>query len=64
MAAAGLVIIMVGATGTTLLLGGGVSALIPMVLGLLAVFVTYSWLRLAPQALGESPRSLVLWPTG
>ena len=63
-AAAGLAIIMVGATGTTLLIGGGASALIPLALGLLAVFVAYGRLRLAPQAPRESSRSAVLQPAG
>ena len=48
LAAAGLVIIMVGATALTL--GGGdvVSALIPLAVGLLAAFVAYGRRRLAP----------------
>ncbi len=45
LAAAGLAIIMAGATVTTLAVGGGASALMPMVLGLLAVFVAYGRMR-------------------
>ena len=63
-AAAGLTIIMVGATGTTVLIGGGASALIPLALGLLAVFVAYGRLRLAPQASRELSRSAMLQPAG
>lgn len=40
-AAAGLALIMVGATVLTLVGGGGVLALIPLVVGLLAAFVVY-----------------------
>ena len=47
LAAAGLVIIMVGATATTLAVGGGVLAIIPLGLGLLATVV----------AVGRSDRS-------
>ena len=48
LAAAGLVIIMVGATIVTLMTGGGASALMPLVVGLLAAFVAYGRWRLAP----------------
>ena len=48
LAAAGLVIIMVGATIVTLVTGGGATALIPFVVGLLAAFVAYGRWRLAP----------------
>ena len=48
-AAAGLVIIMSGATGLTLAGGAGAGALVPMVVGLLAAFVAYGRGRLAPQ---------------
>jgi DoxX-like family len=41
LAAACLVIIMIGATTVTLMTGGGATALIPFVVGLLAVFVAY-----------------------
>ncbi len=41
LAAAGLVIIMIGATVLTLAIGQGVLALIPLVVGLLSAFVAY-----------------------
>lgn len=52
LAAAGLVIIMIGATGLTLATGDMATALIPFVVGLLAAFVAYGRWRLAP--LGKS----------
>ncbi len=48
LAAAGLVIIMIGATATTLASGAVAMALIPLVVGLLAAFVAYGRWRLAP----------------
>ena len=48
LAAAGLVIIMIGATVVTLMSGQVAPALIPLVLGLLAAFVAYGRWRLAP----------------
>ena len=48
LAAAGLVIIMIGATVVTLAGGDVVSALIPLVVGLLATFVAYGRWRLLP----------------
>ncbi|SRR5258708_188601 len=48
LAAAGLVIIMIGATVVTLAGGGGAMAIIPLVTGILAVFVAYGRWRLAP----------------
>ena len=48
LAAAGLVIIMIGATAITLLGGDVVTAMIPPVVGLLAAFVAYGRWRLAP----------------
>jgi hypothetical protein len=48
LAAAGLVLIMIGATGLTLASGAVASALIPLVVGLLAAFVAYGRWRLAP----------------
>jgi uncharacterized membrane protein YphA (DoxX/SURF4 family) len=49
LAAAGLVIIMIGAVGITFAGGGNVGmALVPAVTGLLAVFVAYGRWRLAP----------------
>ncbi len=48
LAAAGLVIMMIGATVMTLEGGSVASALIPLVVGLLAAFVAYGRWRLAP----------------
>jgi uncharacterized membrane protein YphA (DoxX/SURF4 family) len=41
LAAAGLVIIMIGATTVTLLLGGGATALVPLVVGIVAASIAY-----------------------
>ena len=57
LAAAGLVIIMIGATAITLATMGAALALIPLVVGLLAAFVAYGRWRLAPH--GGSPRATV-----
>ena len=48
LAAAGLVIIMLGATAMTLAIGDVASALIPLAVGLLAAFVAYGRWRRAP----------------
>jgi hypothetical protein len=48
LAAAGLVIIMIGAVAVTLMGGDVALALIPLLVGCLAVFVAYSRWRLAP----------------
>lgn len=48
LAAAGLVIIMIGATGLGLASGGAVMALIPLAVGFLAAFVAYGHWRLVP----------------
>jgi DoxX-like family len=48
LAAAGQVIIMIGATAITAATGGGATALIPAVVGLLAAFVAYGRWRLVP----------------
>ncbi|MBI4490127.1 MAG: DoxX family protein, partial [Deltaproteobacteria bacterium] len=48
LAAAGLVIIMIGATAITLAAGDVAVALIPLVVGLLSAFVAYGRWRLAP----------------
>jgi uncharacterized membrane protein YphA (DoxX/SURF4 family) len=50
LAAAGLVIIMIGATAYTLAAGDVASALMPLVVGILAVFVAYGRWRLTPQS--------------
>ena len=49
LAAAGLVIIMVGATVVTLVDGVNPLVMVPVVMGLLAAFVAYGRWRLAPQ---------------
>jgi hypothetical protein len=48
LAAAGLVIIMIGATVVSLMIGTVVMALMPLVIGLLAAFVAYGRWKLAP----------------
>jgi hypothetical protein len=48
LAAAGLVIIMIGATGLGLAVGDVATTLIPFVVGLLAAFVAYGRWRLVP----------------
>jgi hypothetical protein len=53
LAAVGLVIIMIGATGITLAVGAMAPALIPLAVGLLAAFVAYGRWRLAP--IGRRP---------
>jgi uncharacterized membrane protein YphA (DoxX/SURF4 family) len=60
LAAAGLVIIMIGATTTTLIGGMGAGALVPFVVGILATSVAYGRTRRVP--LRTSPRRLVLQP--
>jgi uncharacterized membrane protein YphA (DoxX/SURF4 family) len=49
LAAAGLVIIMIGATVTTLMTADVAIALFPLVVGILAAFVAYGRWRLTPQ---------------
>ena len=58
LAAAGLVIIMIGATVIGLAGGDVVMALIPLVVGLLAAFVAYGRWRLAPQHGSSHPSGL------
>jgi uncharacterized membrane protein YphA (DoxX/SURF4 family) len=48
LAAAGLVIVMIGATAYTLAAGDVASALMPLVVGVLAAFVAYGRWRLVP----------------
>jgi uncharacterized membrane protein YphA (DoxX/SURF4 family) len=48
LAAAGLTIIVIGATVITLMMGGGATAVIPLVTALLSAFVAYGRWRLAP----------------
>jgi hypothetical protein len=66
LAAGGLVIIMIGATGMILMTGQIAPSLIPAVVGLLAAFVAYGRSRLAPHR-GSSrwaARRSVLQPAG
>ena len=60
LAAAGLAIIMAGATVMTLVIGGGASALMPLVLGLLAVFVAYGRTRPSRRSSAVAPRGAAL----
>lgn len=53
LAATGLVIIMIGATATTLMIGQIVTALFPLVVGIFCVFVAYGRWRLTPPATGS-----------
>lgn len=48
LAAVGLLLIMLGATVTTVMSGGGLMALIPLVIALLLAFVAYGRSRLLP----------------
>jgi hypothetical protein len=50
LAAACLVVIMIGATAVTLMTGGGATALFPFATGLLLVFVAYGRWRMSPRA--------------
>ncbi len=59
LAAVGLVIIMIGATVTTLAGGDVAMAVIPLVVGLLSAFVAYGRWRLAPHS-GEKERGVRL----
>jgi hypothetical protein len=56
LAAAGLVIVMIGATVISLMIGSVVTALMPFVVGLLAAFVAYGRWKLVPIG-GSAPRS-------
>jgi DoxX-like family len=58
LAAAGLVIIMIGATVLTLASGEVAPALIPLVVGLLSAFVVYGRWRLAPHPESSHPSAL------
>jgi hypothetical protein len=58
LAAAGLVIIMIGATVIGLVAGDVAMALIPLVVGLLSAFVAYGRWRLAPHRGSSRPSAL------
>jgi hypothetical protein len=63
-AACGLIIIMIGATTLSSMIGGIGMASFPFVVGLLATFVAYGRFRLAPQQARRSASArLVLQPT-
>ena len=64
LAAAGLAIIMAGATVTTLVIGGGASALMPLVLGLLAVFVAVGRARMRRQSANDDSHLAALQTAG
>jgi uncharacterized membrane protein YphA (DoxX/SURF4 family) len=64
LAAAGLVVIMVGATVTTLAIGGGAGALFPFVVGLLLAVVAYGRTRPAPHPRRGSFRRPLPQPAG
>lgn len=58
LAAAGLVIIMIGATWTTVVTMGAKMAILPFVTGILAAFVAYGRWRLAPIPESRGERSV------
>ena len=58
LAAAGLVIIMIGATVVSLMIGPVVMALMPLVVGLLAALVAYGRWKLAPIRGSSQPSAL------
>ena len=62
LAAAGLVIIMIGATVLSFSTGGLSAASVPLVTGVLLAFVAYGRMRIAPHS--ETPRSSLLRPAG
>jgi hypothetical protein len=64
LAAAGLAIIMAGAVATTLTIGGGMAALMPLALGLLAVFVAVGRARMRRQAAHDESHPAALQPAG
>jgi len=59
LAAAGLVIVMIGAVAYTLAAGDIASASIPLAVGLLSAFVAYGRWRLAPQRESSSSASVL-----
>ena len=62
LAAAGLVVIMIGAVVTTLAIGGGAGALFPAVVGVLAGVVAYGRWRTAPHQAATHRTPAVLQP--
>lgn len=63
LAAAGLAIIMAGAVVTTVAIGGGTMAAMPLALGVLAAFVAYGRARLGRQATDNAARSSLVQAT-
>jgi hypothetical protein len=60
LAAAGLIVIMIGATVVTLMTGEGATALFPMATGLLLAFVVYGrWRPTAPPEVTSKPQATV-----
>ncbi len=64
LAAAGLASIMAGAVATTLAVGGGTAAVMPLALGLLAIFVAYGRTRPVRRSSEKAPRAAVLPAAG
>jgi hypothetical protein len=64
LAAAGLAIIMAGAVATTLTIGGGMAALMPLALGLLAVFVAVGRARMRRQSANDDSHLAALQTAG
>jgi hypothetical protein len=64
LAAAGLAIIMAGAVATTLAIGGGMAALMPLALGLLAVFVAVGRARMRRQSANDDSHLAALQTAG
>ncbi len=60
LAAAGLVVIMIGATALTTAADGVAAGVVPLVVGLLAAFVAYGRWRLAPH---PARRKMIRWRT-
>jgi hypothetical protein len=58
LAAAGLAIIMIGATVISLMIGGFATALVPLIVGLLLVFVAYGRWRVGPPGAASQPSAL------
>ena len=58
LAAAGLVVIMIGATIISLMIGSVATAVMPLVVGLLAAFVAYGRWKLAPIRGASQPSAL------
>ena len=64
LAAAGLASIMIGAVATTLAVGGGTAAAMPLALGLLAVFVAVGRARMRRQSANDDSHLAALQTAG